>query len=338
MRIKHLVGIMIIWACMYTFVWAYTIHNNSVVEISLNDYDLKVWAWNPVDHVRNQTRAHGASIGINGGFFCPAEWGYSYCWADNSTSSERIIAGNIFAKFRDNTWERWILWVNANNEAIFAQNNDFYGYRWNTNKEKLNEIFYGLWNRPILLDKWVDVVQEYTHLIDAKLNTTPTKAFICTNEPGDKIFMGFVSIQYLYHLPKYLKETYNCYYAIWLDAWRSSALVIDDKYIKWPWRKVTDWYLAVPKPEFIEKKINDYTLSKTEILAIKKLHDRFIYEAQIRNGQEYLDYIMTTIDWFEQSQRLYPLAKQRAILRTLKKSLSQVENVDTSYGFINPNN
>jgi hypothetical protein len=230
------------------------------------------------------------------------------------------------------------LGVTEENKAIFVQNNQHYGYRWNSNQDQLNEIFYGIWNRPILLDKWVDVVQEYTHLIDAKLNTTATKAFICTTQDADTIFLGFVKIQYLYHLPKYLKETYDCYYAIWLDAWRSSALVVDDKYLKWPWRKVTDGYLAVPKPAFIEQKINEYKLSKTEVLAVKRLHDRFIYEAQIRNGQEYLDYIITTIEWFEQSQRLYPLAKQRAILRMLKTNLSQVEEIDTSYGFIHPNN
>jgi len=337
MKLKYLIGSIIMWACMYSFAGAYTIHNDSVIEIPLEDYDLKVRAGDPVDHVRNQTRAHGASIGINGWFFCPAEWGYSYCGADNSTSSERIIQGEMIAK-RENTAERGILGVTEENKAIFVQNNQHYGYRWNSNQDQLNEIFYGIWNRPILLDKWVDVVQEYTHLIDAKLNTTATKAFICTTQDADTIFLGFVKIQYLYHLPKYLKETYDCYYAIWLDAWRSSALVVDDKYLKWPWRKVTDGYLAVPKPAFIEQKINEYKLSKTEVLAVKRLHDRFIYEAQIRNGQEYLDYIITTIEWFEQSQRLYPLAKQRAILRMLKTNLSQVEEIDTSYGFIHPNN
>jgi hypothetical protein len=51
---------------MYSFAGAYTIHNDSVIEIPLEDYDLKVRAGDPVDHVRNQTRAHGASIGING--------------------------------------------------------------------------------------------------------------------------------------------------------------------------------------------------------------------------------------------------------------------------------
>ena len=35
---------------------AYTIHEGSVIEIPLENYDLKVRAGEPVDYVRNQTR------------------------------------------------------------------------------------------------------------------------------------------------------------------------------------------------------------------------------------------------------------------------------------------
>ncbi|MBP7841590.1 hypothetical protein KA037_02830 [Patescibacteria group bacterium] len=88
---------------------AFTVHDNTVIEISLNEYELQTWIGKPVDNVIDQTRKMGASVGMNASFFCPAESAYRYCGADGSTTSDRVVAGEVYSKYRDDTGERGIL-------------------------------------------------------------------------------------------------------------------------------------------------------------------------------------------------------------------------------------
>lgn len=299
---------------------AFTLHNDTVVEIPLDKYFLQTRVGTPTDSVRNQTRNHGASIGINASFFCPAESSYRYCGANNQTSSDRIVQGIPYAKYRDDTGERGIIGVTKDNIALFVQNNQYQGYMGNSNKERIDEIYYGIWNFPILLDKWIDVTEEYSHLIDVKLNTASRKAFICTNKAWDRIYMGFVRIKYLYELPEYIKDTYNCYYAVSLDAGASSVLVINDEYKIWPGRKVVDGFLAIPKPEYIEQQITQHQLTKTENQLIQTLTSSFINYANTQ-WSGYLTTVTDKIKTIEESPRFYPLADKRAMLRKLVQQI-----------------
>lgn len=102
---------------------AFTVHDRTVIEIPLKDYELQTWIGKPVDDVINQTRKMGASVGINASFFCPAESAYRYCGADGSTTSDRIVAGEVYSKYRDDTGERGLIGVTEDNKALFVQNN-----------------------------------------------------------------------------------------------------------------------------------------------------------------------------------------------------------------------
>lgn len=311
---------------------AFTVHDKTVIEISLKDYELQTWVGKPVSSVLDQTRKMGASVGINGSFFCPAESAYRYCGADGSTTSDRIVAGEVYSKYRDDTGERGILGVTKDNKALFVQNNEWQWYMGNSNSGRINDIYYGISNFPILLDKGVDRTEESPNLISKQMNTASKKAFICTNETGDTIYMWYVTIWSIYEMPEYIKEKYGCYYAINLDAGASSALVVNDKHRVWPGRKVADGFVAVPKPEFINPQVEQYKLTTKEKIALKAITDLFVEEFMIK-GIQHKDETIQKLKLIEWSKRLWALVPQRAFVRALIKELEPVTIKDEAYGF-----
>ncbi len=311
---------------------AFTVHDNTVIEISLNEYELQTWIGKPVDNVIDQTRKMGASVGMNASFFCPAESAYRYCGADGSTTSDRVVAGEVYSKYRDDTGERGILWVDENNKALFVQNNKWQWYMGNSNSGRIDDIYYGISNFPILLDKGIDRTEESPNLISKQMNTASRKAFICTNETGDTIYMWFVKIGSIYEMPEYIKERYGCYYAINLDAGASSALVVNDQHRVWPGRKVADGFVAVPKPEFINPQVEQYKLSIKEKIALKAISNLFVEEFMIK-GTQHKDETIQKLKLIEWSKRLYPLVPQRAFVRALTKELEPLIIKDEAYGF-----
>lgn len=310
----------------------YIIHNKTVAEIPLEDYYLQARVGNPLSTVREKNRALWASIGMNASFFCPAERAYSYCGADNGTSSDRIIAWTTHSRYPNDTGERWIIGVTANNEPLFVQNNNRQGYMANTNQDRLGEIYYGIGNFPILIDNGVDVTIEVSHLIDEKMYGKWTRAFICIPEVADRIFMGFVPNKSMYEMGAYLKSTYGCHFAINLDAGASSAMVVEDKHIVWPWRKVVDGFAAIPKEQYIENKIQNHQFSSQQKAAINRLGDMFAFEIY-KKWDEYKQKIINTFQSREGSTLFYPLADKRALLREMIKKIEQVQATN-EYWFI----
>lgn len=326
--------IIVLWLCIALW-WstnAFVVHDKTVIEIPLKDYNLETRVGDPIASVRDQTRLFGASVGINGSFFCPAESAYRYCGADNSTSSDRVVAGQVHSKYWDDTGERGVLGVTEENKAIFVQNNKWKWYMANSNSGMIDDVYYGISNFPILLDKWVDTTEEYTHLISKQMNTTSKKWFICTNETGDTIYMWFVTIWSIYELPEFIKAQYGCYYAISLDAGTSSSLVVNDKYRVWPGRKVVDGFIAIPKAEFINPQVEQYKLSKKETAALTSIANLFIEEFQIK-GIQHKNETIAQLKLIEWSKRLWPLVPQRAFVRALIKALEPIEIHDEAYGF-----
>ena len=325
---KKVVGLFCTCAfVLCTQVSAYTLHHGTVAEIPLENYYLKTRVGDPVSSVRQKTREIWASIGINGSFFCPAEGAYSYCWANNGTSSDRIVAWVHYSKYPEDTGERAIIGVNKDNKPLFVQNNNRQGYMKNTNQEKIHDIHYGIGNFPILIDEWVDVTIEMGHLMDSKMYNKARRSFICIPEAGDRVFMGFVPNKSMYEMWSYLINTYDCHFAINLDAGASSAMVVEDKHIIGPWRRVTDWYVAVPKPAYIEKKINDHTFSSFQQTSINYIIDAFQFEIDKR-WNTYRDSLVEKFKTRESAKIFYPLADRRALLREVIKRVEQLEASD----------
>lgn len=329
---KKFLAIIIFGTILQNISYGYIIHNNTVAEIPLEDYYFQTRIGNPLATVKEKTRALWASIGINASFFCPAERAYNYCGANNGTSSDRIVAGTIHSKYPEDTWERAIIGVTQNNEPLFVQNNNRQGYMANTNQDRIGEVYYGIGNFPILIDNGVDVTIEMGLLIDDKMLGKWTRSFICIPEAHDRIFMGFVPNKSMYEMGKYLKETYGCHFAINLDAGASSAMVVDDRHIVWPGRKVVDGFVAIPKEQYIENKIQNHQFSSQQKAAIIRLGDMFAFEIY-KQWDAYKERILNTFQSREWSTLFYPLADKRALLREIIKSIEQVQSTN-DYGFI----
>jgi hypothetical protein len=213
-----------------------------------------------------------------------------------------------------------------------VQNNNRKWYMNNTNQQRLWDIHYGIGNFPILVDNGVDVTIEMAHLIDSKMFNKATRSFICIPEAHDRVFMWFVPNKSMFEMGRFLIDNYGCHFAVNLDAWASSAMVVDDRHIVGPWRRVVDGFVAIPKREFIEKKINEHVFSTTQKNSINFLVDAFQFEID-KQWEAYKQKILNTFRTRESSTMFYPLADRRALLREMTRRIEQISPA-TEFGFI----
>jgi len=212
--------------------------------------------WNTLE---NLTKNVGGNTSINGVFFCPSD--YSYCNNTTFTISERVYKGygERFSRYRWDTWIRGVFGFTKNGEPLYVQNNlTQAGLNLNTNASKLNEIFFGLGNFPVLLVHGEDVLWWSEHEFDKKMKSKGNKHFICSTSNNNTIYMGVVWQSTMYDMPEFLKKNFNCYNAINLDAGYSAGMVYDGKILQKAHRKmIMDAFVVLTKEEY--KKLTNYT-------------------------------------------------------------------------------
>lgn len=210
------------------------------------DYIFKIWAnqnYNASNLMDLMQENNGISA-INWVFFCPET--YSECWWKNFTKNERYIKWkNLWTEI--STWDR----------VVFAIDEDNYPFLYQTekiNKNDEDKIYYWFSNFPLLLHNWENKFQEYEDLglIDKKMKDKISRNFVCSDKSKRYIISWFVSDIELEKLPDLLLKIW-CYDAINLDAWWSSSLIYNSRYVIWPWRNILDWII-------IEKKWLDTSL------------------------------------------------------------------------------
>ncbi len=158
--------------------------------------------------------------------------------------------------------------VTKDNKALFVQNNHGYvgKYKNNTNKDRYNDMYYGIGNFPVLLDKGQDVLSFYwPDEIDRKMKSKQMKGFICHTQDWNTIYMWQVPAKTIYEMPAYLKSKYGCWNAINLDAGGSSAVYANGKYLVGPWRNIVDAYVIVGEKEETEKEVKKESEDNREI-------------------------------------------------------------------------
>lgn len=230
---------------------AYSIVDDSVIKVDLQ-VDEIVAAVTPTGtatNLRDLIDQRGGVAGMNGAYFCPDESAYSRCGDGNTTTSLRVVDGVLHSKYGKDTGTQGVMWFSSDNDVVFVQNNFGYvgNYENNTNKDRYDEIYNGIGNFPILLDQWVDPLAYYDDVIDSKMKAKATKWFICHTQDGRYVYLWFVRNKSIYDMPGYLKDRYDCYNAINLDAGWSSALYADQTYIVWPGRNIVDAFVICGK-------------------------------------------------------------------------------------------
>ncbi len=308
--------------------WWIEIVDNSVFKVPLDKYDIKVFIWNPTISVKNWVRKFWWEWGINWWFFCPAESSYKRCWADNSTSSDRISEWKVYSKYPNDTWMRWILWFDKNWKVLFVQKNLWYvgSYLRNTNANKLKDIYNWIGNRPILLDQGYNPLDAYWDMINYPKNLKKmTRNFICSTKDWKTIYMWFVPNKTIYEMPEYLKQKYWCRFAINLDAWKSSAMIFHDKYIIWPWRDVVDWYVIVPKQRRLDYELKNYKPTDKDMKVILFLFDLLEKKIKFWWGKQLQQKIIKVLDFIDKKPQIrwnIPLRVRFRILKDMIASLN----------------
>lgn len=206
--------------------------------------------------------------GINWAYFCPAD--YPQCNWENSTTSDRVYKWEVFSKYWKDLGARWLFGFDQSWSPLFILNNLWY-VEWinkKYNDDKLDQVYYGISNHPVLLLEWENVLSESENLIESKLSSKTSKSFICSTKDNKKIYMGVVQNSTIYELPDFLKINFDCYYAINLDNGGSQWLIYDWKLYKKPWRKIMDAFVVL---DWLQLKLYQQSEKKKIISDIEKL-------------------------------------------------------------------
>lgn len=190
---------------------------------------------------------------LNWTFFCPDD--YNYCNGKTHSNFERIFLwdGKSYSRYRPDTGIRWIFGLQKDGTPLFVQNNFWYmtGLNFPINRDKINDIFFWLWNFPILLAYGQDVVWASETEIDNKMKSSANKHFICSTKDQSTIYMWAIWWLTIYQLPAYLKKNFDCYFALNLDAWYSSAMVYKwDVIERSPRRRIMDAFVVLNRDQY----------------------------------------------------------------------------------------
>ena len=212
---------------------------------------------------------------INWAFFCPDD--YSSCKLNGKrvthTVSERVYLGNgsDWSMYRWDTSIRMIFWFDKQWTPLFVQKSSWeadIGLWSNLNKDKLDDLYFGIGNWPVLLLEGEDVVQASSLYIDSKLTGRANRNFICSTEDNSTVYMWVVWGMSVWTLPKFLKEQFWCYNALFLDAWASTAMVYDWKTLdRWSRKRVMDAFVVLDRDEYI--KLTGITLEEKNIAKVQ---------------------------------------------------------------------
>jgi len=197
----------------------------------------------------------GWNTSLNWAFFCPDD--YSYCDGITHTISERVFrwVGDKISTYRWDTGMRWIFWFDKNWVPLFVQKNLGYmpGLDIDFNEDRIDDLFFGLGNFPVLLVNGSDVVERSESEIDGKMRWRWNKHFICSTKDKKTIYMWAVGGLTIYEMPAFLQKNFDCYIAINLDAWASASMIYDSKVLqRSSRRRIMDAFVVLDREQYIQ--------------------------------------------------------------------------------------
>jgi hypothetical protein len=153
----------------------------------------------------------------------------------------------------------------------------------NINADRINELYFGISNFPVLLIEGDDVTAGASEYIDSKLTGKGNRNFICSTEDGQTVYMGVIGVSSVRDMAPYLKAQFGCYNALFLDAGASEAMVYSGNVLeKGSRRLITDAFVVVDRatylgllegtaPQGVSPYVPSYTLTEADQKFIKKL-------------------------------------------------------------------
>jgi len=228
---------------LFFLFYSYQVFSYSYISRDLKWYDLKVLKYDITDKkynikvfksdsqkdIKTLLNQNNLISWVNWVFFCPSD--YKWCETDTwYTYNERYVEWKKFA-FSTDTQDRRVF-------AFDKDKNPFIYQSFQINETKENDIFYWLWNEPLLLFSWSNMVDYYVenNLLDSKMKMSMDRNFICRDKERKNVYFWIISKIKIVDLPYILLELW-CYDAINLDAWLSTNLVYNGRNIIWPTKR-----------------------------------------------------------------------------------------------------
>ncbi|MCK9466853.1 MAG: phosphodiester glycosidase family protein [Candidatus Absconditabacterales bacterium] len=226
------------------------------------------------DTLENLVKKVGGDSGINGTFFCPAD--YTACGKITHSTFERVYLGNgkDYSMFWPNTESRMIFGFNKNGEPLFVQNklNEKIGLLTLNNGKGLDDLYFGLANFTVLLVNGEDVVGANEMHFDSKMYGAANRNFICSTKDNSTIYMGVVGAVSIPQLATYVKNNFECYNALALDAGASEAMVYDKNVLaRSSRRQIMDAFVVVDKEQYI--KLTNHIPTQKEKYVPKEIYE-----------------------------------------------------------------
>lgn len=147
------------------------------------------------ESLEDLTKKVGGISAVNGAFFCPKD--YRSCNGITSSNFERIFQGNgaSYSKFWPDTSVRAIFGFLQDGTPMMVQNKlsiHDVGLTSNINADKIDQLYFGISNFPVLLIEGEDVTVGAKEYIDHKLTGKGNRNFICATQDGKTIYMGYL--------------------------------------------------------------------------------------------------------------------------------------------------
>jgi len=162
----------------------------------------------------------------------------------------------------------------------------------NINANRINDLYFGISNFPVLLIEGEDVTAGAREYIDSKLTGKGNRNFICSTKDEKTIYMGVVGSSSVRDMAPYLKQHFGCYNALFLDAGASLGMVYEGNVLdRGSRRLITDAFVVVDRdtylhslqgdaPQNVSPHTPNYHLTDADKKLVKKLTDiiDLIYE------------------------------------------------------------
>lgn len=241
-------------------------------------YKIIAWVSQDWESLDSLVKKYNWVSGVNWAYFCPAD--YKECNWKNDSSSDRISNWTNYSKW-DDTWVDRVIFSfdKFGNPFLFQNAHDYSTWRWDIyltwktiNLDKKDDIYNGIWNFPLLLKNWENMLDK-ANTISEKMKAKSIKNFICSSKDGNTVYMGSVENPNIRTLPSILIKLW-CYNAINLDAGGSSAMIYNNKYLRWPGRNIMDAFIVVKdeksEEEIKKEKVKKELLEKIEAQKLEK--------------------------------------------------------------------
>ena len=204
--------------------------------------------------------------GINGTFFCPAD--YSYCGGVTHSTFERVYLwdGASYSESWPDTSVRVIFGFDIEWNPLMVQHNftdHDVGLKMNINVDRLDELEFGMSNYTVLLIEWKSMIDVNYLNFTSNMYSSANRNFICSTKDGSTIYMWVVWWISIPKLAEYVQKNFGCYNALALDAWASEAMVYDWNVLaRSSRRRIMDAFVVVDRDTYI--KLTGYTPKEKE--------------------------------------------------------------------------